>query len=174
MRKIVLGMMMALLPFLSHSAFAANREAHGISHWENGSGNCGANQGVGGGGNGTGYIADFKINTMAKIEDTAITFHFVGYNGKEFFGPLTGPLGADGSFDAKARNDKYDEEYNYKGKLSADGSTGTFTRQAHCVGTGNSGARCTATWSVTFKEGATAPTPASAPAHPTTVSKPPK
>jgi len=173
MRKISFGLMWALLPFfLSWPVSAANREALGISRWENGKGNCGENQGVGFGGNGTGYIADFKINTRVNIQDSSVTFHFVGYNGKEFFGPLTGLLAADGSFDVKARNDQYDEDYNYKGKLGGDGAAGIFTRRAHFIGTGNSGPRCTASWSVTFNEGATASPPA--PTHPTTVSKPPK
>ncbi len=145
----------------------------GIAHWSAGHGDCGENQGVGYAGNGTGYIADFRINALFVIEAQSATFHFIGYNGKEFFGPLTGPIDGDGNFLAKNRNDKYDEDYEFKGKLGGDSMVGTFTRRAHYLGEGNSGPRCTATWTVTFKEGPWAPTKPSASPHPATMSKPP-
>lgn len=166
--KLIFG----LLLFQSLSAYAANREVRGVSHWTDGKGDCGANQGVGYAGNGTGYIADFRINAHFVIEDSAVTFHFIGYNGKEFFGPTTGTVDGSGNFDAKAREEKYDEDYQFQGKVGSEGMSGVFTRRAHYLGAGNSGPRCTATWKVEFQEGAQAPT-APVSDHPTTTARPP-
>jgi hypothetical protein len=173
MRHIAPNLIATLLFLFSAISSAAAREARGVSQWSGGHGDCGENQGVGGGGNGTGYLAEFRINTTVNLESNSATFHFVGYNGKEFFGPLTGPLDGAGGFDAKARYESNDEDYRYQGKLNDGGATGTFTRLAHFIGQGNGGPRCTATWTVTFKEGAAAEPAAPATPHPTTVSKPP-
>ncbi len=66
--------------------------------------------------------------------------------------PLSAPIAPGGAFDAKARSEKYDEDYEFVGKLNHDLPAGTFTRKAHYVGAGTSGPRCTATWTVKFKE----------------------
>lgn len=154
MRLLTLNTIATLIILFSATSTASAREVRGISQWSGGRGDCGDNQGVGGGGNGTGYLAEFLINTTVNLEANSATFHFIGYNGKEFFGPLTGPLDGAGNFDVKARHEPNDEDYRYQGKLDGEGAKGTFTRLAHFIGQGNGGPRCTATWTVTFKEGA--------------------
>ncbi|MFO1519213.1 MAG: hypothetical protein U1F57_06085 [bacterium] len=172
MRKRGIILFYVCFSFFSTSVFAQPKEIRGIAHWHDGKGDCGANRGVGYAGNGTGYIADFRINSYYVIDQQNLAFHFVGYNGKEFFGPLTGALNSQNNFDLKSRQDKYDEDYRFQGKLAPDSASGTFTRMAHYIGAGNGGPRCTATWTVDFKAGPWANAAPGASTRPSTVSPP--
>lgn len=164
---------LALLSILLFPAFSQGKEVRGIAHWSNGKGDCGANQASGYAGNGTGYIEDFRIRSYYVVDDKTISFHFINFNGKEFFGPLTGPLDDEGNFDAKAHYEPHDEDYRLAGKLGQDAASGTFTRLAHYSGAGLTGPRCTATWTVDFRAEPWPDGPPAAAGHPTTVSKPP-
>ena len=79
MRRLTPNIIAALIFLFSATSTAAAREVRGISQWSGGRGDCGDNQGVGGGGNGTGYLAEFRINTTVNLEANSATFHFVGY-----------------------------------------------------------------------------------------------
>jgi len=165
-------LLVTFLALIPASTRAGSREIRGVSHWSEGHGDCGANQGVGGFGNGTGFAEDFHIKAVINIQDDSITNHFLNFNGHEFFNPTIGTLDNEGNFDAKSREGKYDEDYEFKGKVGSAGVEGVYTRLSHYVGEGNSGPRCTATWKVTLKDGDPGPKPGTTP-HPTTVSKPP-
>jgi len=129
----------------------------GVASWTDGHGDCG-DPGVGGGGNGTGYIATFNINTEVVVKNTSMTVTFVGYNGKAFFSPVRGRLHSNGRFALHGSERQADEDYEFRGRLKRTQLTGTFNRLAHFIGQGTSGPRCTATWNVAVKLSGPAPT----------------
>jgi putative type II/III system pilus formation protein len=116
--------------------------------WSDGQGNCGNNRGVGYMGNGTGFLRDFQSKTRVAIDGNKLSVTFVGVRGPIFKG-VSGPIRDDGTFELHGRDEKYDEDYTYRGRIGMNQVDGIFTRLAHYVGDVKS-PRCTATWTVLF------------------------